>query len=104
MFNDPPEAGTEYILVRIRFEYLEGPSADTTYTISGVYFDVISETGIEYDHPLIVPPEPDLAVTLYPGGSHEGWEGYQVAINDTKPLITFGRNYDGTGGIWFKLY
>jgi hypothetical protein len=83
---------------------VEGPIADITYVVSGVYFDVVSETGVEYDHPFIVPLEPDLSVTLHPGSSHEGWEGYQVAINDAKPLITFGRNYDGIGSICFKLY
>jgi LEA14-like dessication related protein len=104
IFNDPPEIGTEYLLARIRFEYVEGPSSDTTYTLSDYSFDVISETGVEYDLPFIVAPEPDLGATLYIGGSNEGWGAYQVATSDTKPLLTFGRNYDGTGGIWFTLY
>ena len=28
----------------------------------------------------------------------------QGTLDDTKPLMTFGRKYDGTGGLWFRLY
>jgi hypothetical protein len=105
-FNTPPTTGNEYILVKIRFEYITGLTADTSYTISPVYFDAISESGSEYSYTGIVsvPPTPDLRTSLYPGASREGWAGYQVAITDTQPLLAFARNYDGTGGIWFKLY
>ncbi len=104
MFNSAPNSGYEYILVKIQFEYLTGPTADTVYNVSPVYFDAISENGVEYDYHSIVPPDPALSTSLYPGASHEGWEAYQVSLTDTHPLLTFGRNYDGTGGIWFKLY
>jgi hypothetical protein len=104
MFNAAPDQGYEYILVKIRFEYISGPTADTAYTVSKVYFDVISEKGAEYPVVSVVPPTPNLDTTLYPGASNEGWAGYLVATNDIHPLMTFGRNYDGTGGIWFKLY
>ena len=104
MFNDAPDQGYEYILVKIRFEYLSGPTADTKYDVSPVFFDAVSSSGVEYVYKLNVPPTPSLSTSLYPGASHEGWACYQVATNDTKPLLAFGTNYDGTGGIWFKLY
>lgn len=104
MFNDPPDQGFEYILLKIRFEYISGPTTNTKYDVSPVFFDAISSNGLEYEYKTIVPPKPWLSASLYPGASHEGWDGYQVAINDANPVLTFGRNYDGTGGIWFKLH
>jgi len=104
MFNDPPESGFEYILAKVRFEYLAGPTPDTTYYVSSIWFNAISSTGNEYDWPWVVEPDPSLDTTLYPGASHEGWAAFQVAIDDSMPLMTFGRYYDGTGGLWWKLY
>jgi hypothetical protein len=104
MFNDPPETGFEYILAMIRFEYLTGPTPDTTYWATSYDFDAISSTGKEYDMPFVVEPDPSLDADLYPGASHEGWAAFEVAIDDSKPLMTFGRYSDGTGGLWWKLY
>lgn len=104
LFNSPPEAGFEYILARIRFDYLKGRDADTVYHVNGFEFKVISSDGKEYESSFVVGPDPTLSATLYPGASHEGWAVFQVAQHDTKPLITFGRTYQGTGGIWWKLY
>jgi len=103
-YNDPPKAGFEYILVRMRFEYLTGPTADSTYYMTSSWFDTVSSSGSVYDNPSIVDPDPSFDCTLYPGASHEGWMTFQVAQTDATPLATIGRNYDGTGGIWFKLY
>jgi len=104
MFNDPPETGFEYILAKVQFEYLTGPTLDTAYDVSTVWFDAISSDGAEYDMPWVVEPEPSIDSNLYPGASHQGWIAFQVATSDAKPVMTFGRKYDGTGGIWFKLY
>lgn len=104
MFNDPPRSGHEYILAKIKFEYLEGPDPNTQYHISGYDFTAVSEAGRDYEYCSVVEPEPDLDYRLYPGASCEGWAAYQVEVIDDKPLLTFGRDYDGKGGIWFKLY
>lgn len=107
MWNNPPEAGYEYLLARVRFVYVKGPDQDTTYNVYGSRFTAISETGLEYDDTLmavVVVPKPELDATLYPGASYEGWAVYQVKEDDTHPLLTFGRDYRGRGGIWFKLY
>jgi len=104
IFNDPPEEGFEYILAKVRFEYLEGPDPDTKYDLSPLHFTAVSEDGKDYERPLIVDPEPSIGVSLYPGASHEGWVSFHVAIEDSKPTMTFGRDYKGRGGVWFKLY
>jgi uncharacterized repeat protein (TIGR02543 family) len=104
MFNDPPEPGFEYILAKLRFEYLTGPTPDTAYDVSPVWFDAVSSDGKEYDMASVIQPDPSIRTNLYPGASHEGWVSFHVAQSDAKPVMTFGRKYDGTGGIWFKLY
>lgn len=105
MFNDPPPVGYEYVLAKIRFKYLAGPSADTHIYINGnIDFTAVSGDGVDYDYASVVDPEPDLDCSLYPGGTHEGWASFLVKITDNRPLLTFGRDYDGSGGIWFKLY
>ena len=104
MFNDPPGPGFEYILAKVRFEYLEGPTPDTTFWATSYDFDAISSTGVEYDMPSVIEPDPSLNADLYPGASHEGWAAFEVAIVDSVPLMTFGRYSDGTGGLWWKLY
>lgn len=103
-FNDPPREGFEYILAKIRFECIKGPEPDVIYEVSPNSFDVISSKGKEYENPSLVEPEPQLSARLYPGASHEGWAAFEVAVNDSQPVLTFGRDYQGRGGIWFKLY
>jgi len=90
--------------VRIDFKYISGPTVDTTFDVSTYRFDVVSSDGYVYEVPFVVEPEPDISATLYPGASHEGWAAYQVYDTDTKPVLAFGRQYTGSGGIWFKLY
>ncbi len=101
MFNDPPEQGYEYILAKIRFEYLWNSDPNQDIDISQYSFDVFSEDGVKYDEPIIVAPDPQLSTTLYPGGIKEGWGAYQVAIDDEHPLLVYDQIH---GGVWFKLY
>jgi hypothetical protein len=103
-FNTLPETGFEYILAKVRFEYLNGPTPNTAYEVSSVWFNAVSSKGQDYDMTWLVNPGPSIDANLYPGASHEGWVSFQVAVDDIEPLMTFGRRVDGTGGIWFKLY
>ncbi len=104
MFNSLPKEDHEYILAKIKFEYLSGPNIDTSYDVSTYSFNIISSGGKEYEVPLAVEPEPAIDASLYPGAFHEGWAAYEVAVEDSQPLLAFGRDYQGQGGIWFKLY
>ena len=100
-FNDAPDAGHEWILVKVRVHYLpnqEGVADDFDEEIV-----VFSSDGALYDEESAVEPEPDLAdLALLPGATREGWLAWQVAIGDAHPLMLFGsRNYEG--GRWFSL-
>lgn len=103
-FNNPPVEGYEYILARISFTYRIGPDRDIQYKISPLDFTAVSSSGRDYDYASVVEPSPELSAYLYPGASMEGWAAYQVEKTDAKPLLTFARDYRGTGGIWLKLY
>jgi len=102
--NDPPPPGFEYMLVRIWFQYPEGPTADTSYWVTDSDFTVVSSEGKDYESCFVVAPEPSLDAELYPGASHHGWAVFMVEEQDEKPLMTFGRDYQGRGGIWWQLY
>jgi hypothetical protein len=103
-FNESPKAGYEYILAKVFFEYLSGPTPDSAYDLSSILFTAISAKGKDYELESVIEPDPSIDSNLYPGASQEGWVAFLVAQDDKAPLMTFGRKYDGTGGIWFKLY
>ncbi len=104
-YNNDPKPGFEYILTRVRFDYLNGPDADTKYHLnSAVHLTGVSSAGKDYEYVILTTPEPRLDAELYPGASTEGWAVYQVAVDDAKPLLAFDRDYKGKGGVWLKLY
>jgi hypothetical protein len=103
MLNGDPGAGFEYLLVKINFT-LTGAPEGKKYDLSGYSFDLISSKGKSYSEDLLIAPDPTLSSELYKNASTEGYVLYKVAIDDKAPKIAFGRNYDGTGGIWFKAY
>lgn len=104
MFNSPAPEGMEYILARFRFDYLRGPSPDTQYDTSSSDFTAVSSDGKDYEREYVVAPEPRMNSKLYAGASAEGWVVFTVTQYDKTPLVTFGRDYRGRGGIWWKLY
>ena len=73
------------------------------YDVSQLDFTAVSDNGKDYESVSIVCTEPKLSADLYPGASVEGWAAFEVDIDDN-PLLTFGRDYQGKDGIWFKLY
>lgn len=103
MFNSEAGEGYEYILAKIDFKLTNAPGGKK-YDLAGYSFDLVSDKGKTYDKVLIVSPEPKLDAELYKGASNEGYVAFKVGVNDKMPKMTFGRNYDGTGGIWFKVY
>ena len=99
--NRPPDPGMEYVVVRIRFEYEAQAGRDQSYGIRDEQFAAVSGEGKPYERPSAAPPAPALNGRLYPGDSLEGWIVLSVSVHDSKPLMTFGNNYNR---IWFRLY
>jgi hypothetical protein len=100
--NKRADVGMEYIAARIRFVFgAKGTSEDLSYGIRDEQFASVSESGRQYERPAIILPKPELSGRLYPGDSLEGWLVLLVSVNDKKPLMSFGNNYNK---VWLKLY
>lgn len=102
MFNEAPKDGYEYMLVKAAIKITKNEKADAAVDIHPFQFTLVSSEGKDYEYPMVVEPEPSIRTKLYAGASHEGWIVFQVKKDDINPLITFARNYDGSGGVWFK--
>jgi len=102
-YNDPAPSGYEYILVKVRYNYVNGPTVNTLEKLDEFTFQAFSGSGTKYDIPAIVEPDPKFDVDLYPGNTFEGWATYKVLKTDAKPMLSFAVSLDGSGGIWFKL-
>lgn len=103
MFNEEPGTDEDYILVKIKVKIID-VEGDRKVDISSVNFKIYSGNNVEYDNLVFVAePEPSLTTSLYEGGEHEGYAVYKVKKSDTNPKLVFGQQYDGTGGIWFRL-
>jgi hypothetical protein len=100
--NKEPGMGMEYIAARVKFVFgAKGTSGELTYGIRDEQFASVSSSGRQYERPLVAPPKPELKGRLYPGDSLEGWVVLLVSIDDPKPLMSFGNNYNR---VWLKLY
>ncbi|MDR3600487.1 MAG: cell wall-binding repeat-containing protein [Desulfosporosinus sp.] len=103
-FNDPPKSGYEYLLAKFKFNLLDIDGGKSLDVVGAWDFNLVSQGGKVY-HPVVeVEPDPQLDTTLYKGASNDGWAVFLVKSDDTKPMISYGIDYDGTGGIWFKAY
>lgn len=102
MFNDEPKDGYEYIVAKITVNAVK-IADDKALNVSSYDFDCFSSKNSEYDSASVVEPEPELNGKLYAGGNTTGYVVFQVKKDDAEPKIVYNLNYDGTGGIWFKL-
>ncbi|CQR56516.1 hypothetical protein [Paenibacillus riograndensis] len=101
-FASEPDAGYEYLFAKIKVSILKVDKAGATADLNQFDYKLISTSGTEYGADIVLSPEPSISTKVYAGSSHEGWVGYKVKTDDASPLIAFSRNYDGTGGVWFK--
>lgn len=102
MFNDPAPDGKEYILAYVRAT-VKSVEDDKAVSFSGYQFTPFSEKDSEYKSVSVVKPEPEFSGQAYKDGIIEGYVTFLVDTNDSNPKVSFGVNYDGTGGVWFKL-
>jgi hypothetical protein len=91
-FNDPPEAGMEYVAVRVRARYIK--PEDATGRIYSGDFKTLGSTSVLHDSPSVVDPEPALDATLYPGGEAEGWIIVQAKVDESDLLLVFDPLFD----------
>jgi hypothetical protein len=114
--NRPPEAGFEYLLAHIRFEFsARATPHHYSYTIGEAQFTATASDGKEYQPPSLAEgPKPSLTGTIAPGSSLEGWVTFRVPRGPAnpdkldKPLMIFkedvGSVIHSGSGVWFQLY
>lgn len=85
-FNNPPEAGREYIMVKLNARYIG--LDDEGDAISYSPFSIRTNSDNEFKPASVVEPEPSLDYNLYPGGEADGWIVLSVP-EQTKDLILF---------------
>jgi hypothetical protein len=95
MFNDPPAAGMEYIVVKAYVRSINPEDQDAQ--IRGMYFKSTGAANVVYSTPFVVDPEPKLDARLYPGGEYEGWFVVQSAIGETDMKVIFEPLFDFSG-------
>jgi hypothetical protein len=103
-YNPVPPEGYEYVLATLLFEFGKGPVSDTTLKISNRWFTSVSSSGQDYPQVALKDLINSIAAELQSGGLKEGKVALLVSKNDQQPLLTFGRNSEGNGGLWFKLW
>ena len=94
-FNDAPDAGMEYVQVRVWVRNI-GAGAEAMH-IGESWFATIGSENVRWNVPLVVDPEPNLDVHLYTGGVWEGWVTLQAAIGEADLLLVFEPLFDFTG-------
>jgi len=101
-FNDPPEPGMEYILVKVYARYIgideEGDSIDD------YEFESVGSLNILYDNPSIVEPDPGLDFHNYPGGEIEGWVTLSIAESEALPVMIYDPLFDRNNTRYLALY
>lgn len=98
MFNESPPPGKKYILAKFYFQLVD--IEDEPFYAYSSNFDAVSKSGVVYDTPIVVEPEPAFAKDIYKGGEIEGWVAFLVDEND-EPLIVWERDLGGE--LWFSL-
>ncbi len=78
-FNDPPQYGFEYVLVKLRVHYIGLEEAGQNISSYNDIFVLLNEDGVVQDQPSIVEPAPALDGYLFPNGELEGWLVFQAS-------------------------
>ncbi len=104
MFNNPPIEGQEYILLKVRADYVRGDSTQVIQLDGRSCVIVTSDNRIftKYEQ-VIVAPTPWFNRQVYPGGFSDGWLAFPSGARDPHPLLQCSRNADGSGGVWMDL-
>lgn len=102
MFNKEPEAGMEYVLVKVSAT-VSDVADDASVSLTSGSFDFFATDYSSYPLTFVVSPDPAFGGDLYSGGTTEGYVCTQIKTDDATPTMVFGADYSGKGGIWFAL-
>ena len=106
----PPNAGFDYVLVRVAFEMkaTTQPGNKTFELARKMQFVALTADGNEQDAPSVTPPSPALHRTVRSGEPAEGWIALLVEQANKKPVMFFDPSAGGAMGggkiLFFQLY
>jgi hypothetical protein len=85
--NDAPEAGTEYLLVKVHVRYI---GVNTSAFVYSKVFRSLGSAGEMYktlSFTKVNVPEPELEADLAPGEETEGWIAFAVTEGETELVL-----------------
>ncbi len=97
-YNDPPSAGLEYIVVKTHVRNIATEEKPQLVYGNGGSYTTTGSKNVIYDNTtFVVPPNPVLACTLYPGGECEGWSVLEAGVGETDVVLIFEPILDFSG-------
>ena len=85
-FNDPPASGWEYVQIRVQMTYngteSKAETGEWDFRLTGSYAVYRSRAQVFQE-------EPGLDATLVPGGTAEGWVGFEVPADETDLILVY---------------
>jgi hypothetical protein len=101
-FNRAPDDSFRYLGAKVTMRYFTGPS-DDAFQVSDTDFKLIGDDKMLRQTVSIIPPEPRLSGSIYPGATVSGYLIYEVPKNETSQVLLFETNFNGERGVWFEL-
>ena len=102
-FNDPPEPGIQFFIVKIRAKYL-GPESNELFL--DVSFKALGDSSVVYTGYGcgVIPDELDDLTELFTGGQIEGNDCFEIAASDAASLTMFAEvGLFSSTRVWFSL-
>ncbi len=97
-FNDPPESGSQFVLVKVEACY----TGDDSSELSRYRLRVVGASAVAYDQGCGVMPDPLPDSEVFSGGCVEGYAGWEVKSSDVGSLVMYYDRY-GVERIYFSL-
>lgn len=86
-FNDPPQEGMGYLVVRVRLGYI-GFDEHGAFARDGM-FTVVDSSGTVYETARVVDPEPEMFFEIFTGGEVEGMLVFQLPVDQGGRVLKF---------------
>lgn len=96
--NEPPAAGLEYLLMRVRISGEGSGTTRTPYQVQAEHFRIFDAANQPYPTPAVRLPGPSLIdARIYPNDISEGWLVFLIDKKDQHPGLFF------FSGQWFQI-
>ena len=90
-YNDPPDEGMEYVLVKMRARYIG--TEDAYKSIREGHCKLTGAENELYEVPSVVDPEPAFGLDLYPGGESTGWMTLEAKEGEADLVLVVTPSY-----------